>query len=76
MHYFSNKFSKIAKRWGLTVLQRLAILRVVCQTLGAFAPLNLQYWWPEVPWFGQIVDFKADYDEIEIQNIVMTSFQW
>jgi len=21
------------------------------------APLNLQYWWSEVTWFGQIVDF-------------------
>jgi len=38
MHYFSNKFSKIAKHCGLF----------------APAPLNLQYWWPEVPWFGQI----------------------
>jgi len=25
--------------------------------------------------FGQIVVFEADYDEIELQNIVMTSFQ-
>jgi len=33
MHYFCNKFSKIAK------------------------PLNLKYWWPKVPWFGQIVFF-------------------
>jgi len=32
------------------------------------APLNLQYWWPEVPWFGQIVVFQADYDEIELQK--------
>jgi len=40
------------------------------------APLNLQYWWPEVPWFGQIVVFEVDYDEIELQNMVMTSFQW
>jgi len=55
MHYFSNRFSKIAKCWGF------------------FAP---SAWWPEVPWFGQIVVFEADYDEIEIQNIVMMSFQW
>jgi len=32
------------------------------------APLNLQYWWPEVPWFGQLVVFEADYDEIELQK--------
>jgi len=60
MHYFSNKFLKLAKRWGLS----------------AIAPLNLQYWWLEVPWFDQIVVFEADYDEIELENIVMTSFQW
>jgi len=42
------------------------------------APLNLQYWWPKVPWFGQIVFFvfEGDYNEIEFQNIVLTSFQW
>jgi len=28
------------------------------------------------PWFGQIVVFEADYDEIKLQNIVMMSFQW
>jgi len=39
MHYFSNKFSKIANAGGFTPT----------------APLNLQYWWLEVPWFGQIV---------------------
>jgi len=33
MHYFSNKFSKIAKRWGFF----------------ATSVLNLQHWWPEVP---------------------------
>jgi len=32
MHFLSNKFSKIAKRWELS----------------APAPLNLQYWCPEV----------------------------
>jgi len=40
------------------------------------APLNLQYWWLEVSWFSEIVVFEADYDEIELQNIVMTLFQW
>jgi len=39
-------------------------------------PLNLQHWWLEVLWFGQIVVFEADYDKIKLQNIVMTSFQW
>jgi len=40
MLYFSNNFSKIAKRRG-----------------EPSAPLKLQYWWPEVTLFGQIVDF-------------------
>jgi len=39
------------------------------------APLNLQYWWSEVPWFDQILVFEADYDKIELQNIV-TTFLW
>jgi len=26
-------------------------------------PLNLQYWWPKVRWFDQIVVFQADCDE-------------
>jgi len=60
MHYISNKFSKIAKHWGFP----------------SPAPLNLQYWWLKVQWFGQIVVFEADYDEIKLQNIFMTSFQW
>jgi len=33
LHYFCNKFSKIAKRWRLSNP----------------APVNLQYRWPEVP---------------------------
>jgi len=33
MHYFGNKFSKIAMRWGFPPPARP----------------NLQYWWPEVP---------------------------
>jgi len=53
MHYFSNKFSKIAKRWGSPHP----------------APLNLQFWWPEVTWCGQILFFQDDYDEIELQQI-------
>jgi len=27
----------------------------------------------KVPWFGQIVVFEDDYDDIELQNIVMMS---
>jgi len=38
MHYFTDKFSKIAKRCRRKLL-------------------NLQYWWPEVPWLGQILFF-------------------
>jgi len=73
MHYFSNKF----------YFQK-------SPSAGDFpfsAPLNLQYWWPEVPWFGKIVVFactsrkyrstwvfEADYVKIELQNIVMTLF--
>jgi len=45
MHYFSNEFSKTAKRWGFP----------------SPAPLNLQFWWTEVLWFGQIVVFQVDY---------------
>jgi len=26
----------------------------------AEALLNRQYWWPKVPWFGQMVVFEAD----------------
>jgi len=60
MHYFSNELKKLPSAGGFPHP----------------APLNLQYWWLEVPWFGQIVVFEADYDEIELQNIVMMSFQW
>jgi len=49
MHYFSNKFSKIAKRW----------------------PLNLQYWWPEVAWFGQIAAFQTWLWRNELKNSVV-----
>jgi len=38
MHYFSNKFFKIAKRWGSPPP----------------ATFNLQCWWPEVMWYDQI----------------------
>jgi len=38
------------------------------------APLNLRFWWPKVTWYGQILFFQADYDEIEIKKAVMTSW--
>jgi len=47
MHYFSNKFSKIARCWGLSAPSESP------QHLAPPASLNLQYWWPEVPWFVQ-----------------------
>jgi len=60
MRYFSNKFSKIAKRWELSASQRLT---------------TFLYWWSEVAWFGQIVVFQTDYGEIELLNISVTSSQ-
>jgi len=36
----------------------------------------MQFWWLEVVWFGQIVVFQTDYDKIELQKSVMTSFQF
>jgi len=30
------------------------------------APLILRLWWPNVAWFGQILVFHSDYDEIEL----------
>jgi len=62
IHYFNNKFSKIAK---------LGVKSP--QSFPPPAPLNLRYWWHEVPWFGEIVVFEVDYDEIVI---VLASFQW
>jgi len=50
MNYFSNKFSKIAKRWGSPPPE------------SSF----LQFWWSKVAWFGQIVVFQTNYDKIEL----------
>jgi len=58
MDYFSNKFSKIAKRWGLS----------------APAPLNLQYWWPDVTWFGQIVFLKLIMTKSNLKNQLWRHF--
>jgi len=43
MHYFSNKYSKIAKHWGLSG--------------GESVLLNLRFWWLEIARFCQIVFF-------------------
>jgi len=53
MYHFKNKFSKIVKHWEIS----------------APALLNFQFWWAEVTYFGLIVFFQADYDEIELQKI-------
>jgi len=37
--------------------------------------LNLRFWWPKVAWFDQIGVFQIDYDETELKNWVMASFQ-
>jgi len=52
MHYFRNKFSKTPSAGGS----------------ASQALLYLQYWWPKVSWFGQIMLFQADCDEIELQK--------
>jgi len=57
MHYFSNKVLKIANARGSPPQM----------------PLNVQYWWPEVPWFGQIVLFRA-YDEIKTSKKLWRHF--
>jgi len=61
MHYFSNKFSKIAKRWGFFAFPT--------------APLNLQYWWPAVPWFNKIMVFQV-MAKSNLKKLVVTLFQW
>jgi len=40
------------------------------------SPFNLLYWWPEVPWFGQIVFFKLIITKSNFKNAVITSFRW
>jgi len=40
MHYFSNKFSKIAKRWGLSAPQRLLTFNI-----GDLKFCDLAKWW-------------------------------
>jgi len=45
---------------------------------GGSAPptlLNLQYWWPKVPWFGQNIFFQL-IAKSNFKKLAMTSFQW
>jgi len=58
MHYLATNFQKSPSAEGSPLP----------------APLNLRFWWPEVTWFGEIVVFQTDYDEVELQKIsVMAS---
>jgi len=41
------------------------------------APLNLQFWWPKIAWFYQIVFFfELIVSKSNLKKSVMTSFQW
>jgi len=62
MHYFSNKFSKIAKRWGLSVPRALFIFNI--------GDLKLY------TWFGQLLFSKLIMAKLNFKKSVMTSFQW
>jgi len=53
MHYFSNKFSKIAKRWWPSAPHH---------------PLKLRFCWYEIVWFGHVWYFITDYDEIKLKK--------
>jgi len=53
MHYFSNKFSKIAKRWGLSATAPL---------IFGFGDLKLRD-------VAKLYFFQADYDKIELHKI-------
>jgi len=59
MHYFSYKFSKNRQTLGAFRPQRLLTFNIGDLKLRDLA----------------IVVFEADYDEIDLQNRVMTSFQ-
>jgi len=53
MHYFRDKFSKIAKRWGLSA--------------PSAASPSLLMTWSSVIW-PKIVVYEANYDEVELQK--------
>jgi len=69
-----------ARESNLLLMSLLIARQGRSQDAGGFpppAPLNLQYWWPEVPWFGQTMVFEADYDELKLQKYsydVITTF--
>jgi len=45
MHYFSNRFSKIAQRWSLGALRPQPLF-------------NLRCWWSKVAWLAKSQFFK------------------
>jgi len=53
IHCFSNKFSKIAKRWGFP----------------RQASFNLWFWWPKVAWLPQLWYFKLIMTKSNLKNI-------
>jgi len=59
MHYFSNKFSKIAKRWELSTPSASLLFDTVDLKLHDL----------------KIVVFQTDYGEIELLNISVMSSQ-
>jgi len=61
MHYFSNIFSKISKRWGLSSPQRPLISNIGDLKLRDLAKL----------WFFKLIMMKSSF-----KRSVMTSFQW
>jgi len=55
-------------RYGVIIFGQNFLIPPNC-----FGPLRLCL---VVTWFDQIVVFQTNFDEIELQKIVMTSFQW
>jgi len=51
MHYFSNKFSKIAKRWALTAPQRSFVFNMGDLNLGDLTKL----------WFFKLIVMKSNF---------------
>jgi len=55
MHYFSNKFSRIAKR---------------CGGSPPPASVNLPFWWSEVAWLSQIVGFQTNCNKTVMTSLL------